>query len=201
LAVQPEVLVMSHALTGWIDRLLAKPIRYLFETPARLFKGYVEPGMTVLDVGCGAGYYSLGMAKSVGPTGRVIAVDAEAEAVVALRKKAEESKVSERIETRVCGGQDLGVRDLSGRVDFALAVYVVHHAEDPGLLMKDVHRALKPGGRFLIVEPRHHASPAECESTEALARAAGFALGDHPTLKRDWAVTLVKERTNAGGRC
>jgi ubiquinone/menaquinone biosynthesis C-methylase UbiE len=184
--------VVSGAFTGWIDRILAKPVRYLFETPGRLLKDYVTDGMTVLDVGCGAGYYSLGMAKSVGPKGRVIAVDTETEAVTSLRNKAEKAGLCERIETRVCSEHDLGIRDLSNQVDFALAVYVVHHAKDPGSLMGDVHRALRPGGRFLVVEPRHHASPAECESTEAAARGAGFALADHPRLHRDWAVSFVK---------
>ena len=183
---------MSGVFTGWIDRILAKPIRYLFETPARLLKGYVKHGMTVLDVGCGIGYYSLGMAQSVGPKGRVIAVDTETETIATLRRNAEEAGLSERIETRVCSGQDLGISDLSGQVHFALAVYVVHHARDASSLMSDVHRALRPGGKFLVIEPRHHASAAECESTEAAARAAGFALGEHPRLKRDWAVTFVK---------
>ncbi len=183
---------MSNAFTEWIDRILAKPIRYLFETPARLLKGYVNYGMTVLDVGCGAGYYSLGMAKSVGPKGRVIAVDTETNTIATLRKKAEEAGLSERIETRVSSEKDLGVRDLSGLVDFALAVYVIHHARDVSSLMGGVHRALRPGGKFLVVEPRHHASTAECDSTEATARDAGFALAEHPRLKRDWAVTFVK---------
>jgi ubiquinone/menaquinone biosynthesis C-methylase UbiE len=183
---------MSGFLTGWIDRILAKPIRYLFETPARLLKDHVERGMTVLDVGCGAGYYSLGMARSVGPEGRVIAVDTDKEAVTDLRGRAEKAGLAERIEARVCRAEDLGIGDLNGEVDFALAVYVVHHAEDANSLMSDVYRALKPGGKFLVVEPRHHASPAERESTEGVARAAGFALADHPRLKRDWAVTFVK---------
>lgn len=183
----------SGVFTGWIDRILTKPIRYLFETPARLLKGYVKHGTTVLDVGCGTGYYSLGMARSVGPKGRVIAVDIEAEAIAALRRKAEEAGLSERIETRICSAQNLGIPDLSGQVDFALAVYVIHHARDASSLMNDVHRALKQGGKFLVVEPRHHASPADCESTEAAARGAGFALADYPKLKRDWAVIFVKE--------
>jgi ubiquinone/menaquinone biosynthesis C-methylase UbiE len=187
-----EAAVMSGFFTGWIDRILAKPIRYLFETPTRLLKGYVTDGMTVLDVGCGAGYYSLGMARIVGPKGRVIAVDTETEAIAALRGKAEEAGLSDRIETRVSSGQDLGIHDFSGQVDFALAVYVIHHAEDAGSLMSDVQRALRPGGKFLVVEPRHHASVTECESIETTARAAGFGLAEHPRLKRDWAVTFLK---------
>ncbi len=186
----PEV--MNNVFTGWIDRILAKPIRYLFETPARLLKSYVKPGMMVLDVGCGTGYYSLGMAQSVGHKGRVIAVDTEIEAIATLRKSAKEAGLSKRMETRICSGQDLGIRDLSGQVDFALAVYVVHHAKDANSLISDVHRALRPNGKFLVVEPRHHASPEECESIEATACTTGFVLADHPKLKRDWAVTFVK---------
>ena len=132
------------------------------------------------------------MAQLVGPKGRVIAVDTETEAIATLRRKAEEAGLSGQIETRVSSEQDLGVRDLSGQVDFALAVYVVHHAGDVSSLMSDVHGALRPGATFLVVEPRHHASAAECESSEAAARTAGFAVVEHPRLKRDWAVTFVK---------
>jgi ubiquinone/menaquinone biosynthesis C-methylase UbiE len=131
---------MGHLFTGFIDRILAKPIRYLFETPTRLLKGYIKHGMTVLDVGCGAGYYSLGMAQSVGPKGRVISVDTQPEAIATLMKKAEQVGLSERIETRICSEQDLGISGLSGQIDFALAVYVLHHAADTSSLMNDVYR-------------------------------------------------------------
>jgi len=149
--------------------------------------------MTVLDVGCGVGYYSLGMVQLVGTKGRVVAVDTETEAIATLRRKVEEVGLSKRIETRVCTYQDLGIRDLNSQVDFALAFYVVHHAKDVSSLMSDVHRALRLGGKFLVVEPRHHASAADCEFTEAAAHAAGFALAEHPRLKRDWAVTFAKD--------
>jgi ubiquinone/menaquinone biosynthesis C-methylase UbiE len=180
-------------LTGWIDRILAKPIRNVWETPRRLLMPYMEEGMSVLDVGCGAGFYSLGIARLVGPTGRVFSVDADAEAVAALKKKAEDAGFAERIETRICSSQDLGVSDLRGHVDFALAVYVVHHAANADTLMSDVYGALKRGRKFLVIEPKHHASAVECEAIEASARRAGFAVGSHPRLARDWAVVFVKD--------
>jgi len=179
-------------LTAWIDRILAKPIRYLLESPRRLLKGYVKTDMTVLDVGCGAGYYSLGMARLVGDQGRVIAVDTQAEPVAALREKAERAALSGRIEPRVCSEQSLDISDLASQVDFALAVYVVHHAKDTPSLMSSVYEALKPAGKFLVIEPKHHASATEREATESAAWLAGFALADHPSLKRDWAVVFIK---------
>jgi SAM-dependent methyltransferase len=183
---------MGSLWTGWIDRILARPIRYLFETPGRLLRGYVQPAMTVLDVGCGTGYYSLGMARLVGTTGRVVAVDTEAGVIATLKERAEQAGVARRIEARVATEHDLGVSDLGGRVDFALAVYVIHHAADLAGLVADVHSALKPGGRFLVIEPRHHASAREREAIEDAVREAGFLFEEHPRLKRDWAVVFVK---------
>jgi ubiquinone/menaquinone biosynthesis C-methylase UbiE len=182
----------SGVLTRWIDAVLRKPLRRLVETPRRMLKSYVKPGMTVLDVGCGAGDHSLGMAKLVGSNGRVVSVDLDTENIATLKERAARAKLSGRIQARVCKEQDLEIHDLAGEVDFALAVYVVHHAADAAGLMRDVHGALKPGGILLIVEPRHHASPAECHATESAAQQAGFTILDHPKLWRDWAVRLAK---------
>jgi SAM-dependent methyltransferase len=182
----------SCTLTSWLDRILAKPIRYLFETPKRLLKGYLAEGMTVLDVGCGEGFFSLGMGRLVGPTGRVISVDTESEAIGILRSKAKKAGLSGRIEARVCAEEDLKIDDLNGQVDFALAVYVVHHAKDAAILMSNVHQALKPGGKFLVVEPGHHASARERTNIESTARKAGFAPDGYPALRRDWAVVFAK---------
>jgi SAM-dependent methyltransferase len=146
----------------------------------------------VLDVGCGKGFYSMGMARLVGANGRVISVDVRTEALEALRIEAAQVRLSERIEPRLGTDSDLAIDDLAGGVDFALAVYVVHHAADPARLMGNVHRALKPGGVFLVVEPRHHASAAECEATETTARESGFTIAGHPKLRRDWAVCFTK---------
>jgi ubiquinone/menaquinone biosynthesis C-methylase UbiE len=180
------------AATRWIDWILGGPIRHLLEKPERMLKAYVGPGMTVLDVGCGAGYHSLGMAALVGSNGRVVSVDTQPQNVETLKQKAARAGLLGRIEPRLCGHLDLAIDDLDGQVDFALAVYVVHHAAEANRLMSNVHRALKPGGIFMVVEPRHHSSASECDATETAARDAGFAVAGHPRLRRDWAVTFVK---------
>ena len=59
--------------------------------------------------------------------------------------------------------------------------------------MAQVHGALKPGGMLLIVEPRHHASVDECETTEVKAQQCGFSLVDRPKLVRDWAALFVRD--------
>jgi ubiquinone/menaquinone biosynthesis C-methylase UbiE len=182
----------SGNLTRWIDWLLMRPLRYILEKPERALKDYVTPGMTVLDVGCGEGLYSLGMARLVGPNGCVVSVDTRAAVIDTLRLRAARAGVLPRMQLRICSEQDLAIDDLIGQVDFALAVYVIHHAQNAGLLMRNVYRALRPGGTFLVVEPRHHASATEREATESAAKETGFTVVDHPKLRRDWAVRLEK---------
>jgi ubiquinone/menaquinone biosynthesis C-methylase UbiE len=182
----------SGILTRWIDAVLRKPLRRLIETPRRMLKGYVKPGMTVLDVGCGSGDHSLGMARLVGSNGRVVSVDTQTERIATLKERADRAGLSGRIQARICKEHDLEIGDLAGEIDFALAVYVLHHASDAVGLMKNIYGALKPGGILLVVEPRHHASPAECQATESAAQEAGFTIVDHPKLWRDWAVRFAK---------
>jgi 2-polyprenyl-3-methyl-5-hydroxy-6-metoxy-1,4-benzoquinol methylase len=128
--------------------------------------------MTVLDIGCGSGFFSLGMARMAGSNGKVVSVDLRSERIRDLEMHASKAGLSGRIDARVCSDHNLGIGDFARQVDFALAFYVVHHAADAAGLMAGVHSALKQGGKFMIVEPGHHASAAECESVEAIARQA-----------------------------
>lgn len=176
-----------------LDHLVAGPFRRYFQNPRRILKDYVKPGLTILDVGAGRGFFSIGMAKMVGPSGLVIAVDLKAERITELKRRASQAGVSERIEARVGRERSLQIDEFDGRVDFALAYYVVHHAPDVGALMAEIFRMLKAEGKFLIVEPGHHASAEYCAATETAAKQAGFIPIDHPRLVRDWAVLLAKK--------
>lgn len=184
--------MVRKMLSRWIDCVVEKTLRCLWQNPRRILRDYVKAGMTVLDVGCGAGFFSLGMARMVGPDGRVVCVDLQTDAVKSLEGRAAEAGLSERIDTRVCNDRSLEVDDLAGQVDFALAFYVVHHASDVPALMTQVYDALKLGGTFLIVEPEHHASAEVCEATQARAQQAGFAFVDSPRMLRAWAALFVK---------
>jgi ubiquinone/menaquinone biosynthesis C-methylase UbiE len=179
--------------TYLLDYLVAGPFRRYFQNPKRILRDYVKPGMTVLDVGAGKGFFSIGMAKMVGPSGRIIAVDLEAERIAELKRRASLAGLSERIEARVGRERSLEIDEYAGRIDFALAYYVVHHAPDVDTLMAEIYKMLKTGTNFLIVEPGHHASPEYCAATEEAAKQAGFTPAGHPRLIRDWAVLLSKK--------
>jgi ubiquinone/menaquinone biosynthesis C-methylase UbiE len=176
-----------------LDHLVAGPFRRYFQNPKRILKDYVKPGMTVLDVGAGTGFFSIGMAKMVGTAGQVVAVDLKAERIAELKRRASRAGVSERIEARIGRERSLEIDEFVGHVDFALAYYVVHHAPDVGALMAEIYGMLKAEGKFLIVEPGHHASAEYCAATETAAKKAGFTPIGHPRLVRDWAVLLSRK--------
>lgn len=182
----------SRTISYWLDHVVSKFLRRLFQNPKRILRDYVKPGMTVLDAGAGKGYFSLGMARMVGSTGRIVAVDLETQKIESLKKRAAHARLSERIDARVCNERSLAIDELARQVDFALAYYVVHHAPNVEALMAEVYKVLKPGGKFLIAEPCHHASAEYCAAIKAVAQQAGFVLTDHPKLTRDWAVLFIK---------
>jgi len=149
--------------------------------------------MMVIDVGCGDGHFSLAMAGMVGKDGKVISVDLQAEAIANLKIQGIKAGLLDRIDARICSDSSLAIDDLAGQVDFALAFYVIHHAADAPMLMTQINEALKPKGTFLIVEPGHHATANECETTETAALQSGFSLIDHPKMPRDWAALFEKD--------
>ncbi|MFY9643515.1 MAG: hypothetical protein WCD20_15720 [Rhodomicrobium sp.] len=59
----------------WMGYLLASPIRKWWQDPARILSPYVRAGMTVLEPGPGMGFFTLEIARLVGPSGRLVAVD------------------------------------------------------------------------------------------------------------------------------
>ena len=61
----------------WLAYTFDNALRRLFQRPEPMLAAYVQTGMTAMDVGCGMGYFSIGMAKMVGSSGKVIAVDVQ----------------------------------------------------------------------------------------------------------------------------
>jgi ubiquinone/menaquinone biosynthesis C-methylase UbiE len=166
----------KHVCPFWLGYLLLNPLRKLLENPETLLGPFVRPGMTVLEPGCALGYFTLPLARMVGPLGRVIAVDIQPRMLAVLARRAHKAGLSEPIETRVASPSGLGVGDLKHCVDFAAALHVVHEMPDPGGFFDEIHQALKPGGRLLVVEPKGHVSKEAFNQTVELAEHAGFTI-------------------------
>lgn len=108
----------------------------------------VEAGQTVLDLGSGAGLDLLIAAEKVGPTGRVIGVDMTDDMIAAARRNAEEAGFAEIIEVRKGHIEQLPVDD--GSVDWVISNCVINLSPDKPAVFRELHRVLRPGGRFSV---------------------------------------------------
>jgi ubiquinone/menaquinone biosynthesis C-methylase UbiE len=175
----------GHVCPFWLGYLLLNPLRKLLENPERLLGTFVRSGMTVLEPGCAMGFFTLPMARMVGASGRVIAVDVQPGMLSVLSRRAGKAGLSERIEIRTATAAGLGVEDLSHSVDFAAALHVVHEIPDPGAFFDQVRQALKPGGRLLVIEPRGHVSTAAFSRTVTLSEQSGLIIDtDYLDIRR-----------------
>jgi len=166
----------EHVCPVWVGHLLASPVRKLFQNPRKILGPYVREGMTVLDVGCAMGFFSLPLAQMVGETGRVVCVDVQQPMLDALRRRARKAGYVDRIDPHLCSPDSLGLDHMNGTVDFTLASAVVHETPDPARFFSEIHALLKPGGRLLVSEPRAHVSQRAFRDTLACARQHGFTL-------------------------
>ncbi len=111
----------------------------------------LRKGQVACDLGAGNGYHTLRMAKKVGPTGKVLAIDIQPEMLGLLKTRAAQQGVT-NVETVLSEPDDpkLG----SSRCDLILLVDVYHELSDPAVMLEKMKAALKPGGRIALVEFR-----------------------------------------------
>lgn len=171
----------TSRICSWkIAFALDNPIRRLIHNPQKILGGYIESGQIVLDLGCGPGTFSVAMAKMVGESGKVIAVDVQEEMLKLVREKAARQGLESRIVTHKSGPGGIG---LSEKVDFALAFYMVHEVPDAGAFLKEVASLIKPNGKLLIVEPKMHVSAEAFERTVEIARRTGLKIVSDPRVR------------------
>jgi ubiquinone/menaquinone biosynthesis C-methylase UbiE len=147
----------------------------LIESPERLLAPLVRPGMTVVEPGCGMGFFTLPLAQLVGPTGKVVSMDLQPRMIDGLRRRARRARLLDRIHASVCAEDDLGLAAFAGTADLAVAIYMLHEIPDVSRLLAQLYAALRPSGLLLVLEPKGHVSPEALARTLALAAAAGFA--------------------------
>ncbi len=184
-----------HLCPWWLGYLLDNPARRWVHPPDMLGR-WVRPGMTVLDLGCCHGQFSLAMARMVGPEGRVIAVDLQAAMLAVLATRASKAGLADRVDIRQASARGLGVSEA---LDFALAFYVLHEVRDQAGVLRGLARALKPTGRLLVLEPIIHISHRHFEAELTLAEEAGLALLERPTARFSRAALLAPRATEDGG--
>lgn len=183
----------EHVCPWWLGYLLASPIRRMLYDPHKILAPYVRNGMTVLEPGPGMGFFTLELARLVGPSGRVVALDLQPKMLEGLKRRAAKAGLLEHIVARQVSGNSLGLTDIAGKVDFALVFAMVHELPAAAPFFVEVATALKPGACLLFAEPRGHVKAAQFEAELQAALRAGLKPVEHPSIRRSLAVLMKKE--------
>jgi 2-polyprenyl-3-methyl-5-hydroxy-6-metoxy-1,4-benzoquinol methylase len=183
----------EHVCPWWIGYLLASPVRrWMTEKPESLLGPYVQEGMTVLEPGPGMGFFTLPLARMVGPKGRVVAADIQPKMLSSLERRAQKAGLLDRVEARRALPDDLAVADLKDRIDFVLAFAVVHETPSAEAFFRQAAAALKPGGVVFFAEPSGHVKQAAFEKELEAARQAGLEIVARLCVRRSHAAVLRK---------
>lgn len=182
----------EHVCPWWLGYFLINPLRRWRQDPHKILSPHVREGMTVLEPGPGMGFFTLELARLVGASGRVIAVDVQPKMLDKLRQRAAKCGLHDRIETRVVGKDSMGLDDLQGRVDFALAFAVVHEVPPRAQFFRQVAATLKPGGILLLAEPKGHVNAARFDAELKSAGDERLTVIEHPRISGSHAALLRK---------
>lgn len=185
---------MAHRICPiWIAYFLACPVRKMFQNPEKILGSYVREGMTVADIGCAMGFFSLPLARMVGAEGKVICSDIQENMLKSLERRAEKAGLSDRILTRLCSEDSFNLHDFREQADFAMAFAVVHELPDIRRFFSEISEILKPGAKLLIAEPKGHVSKEEFEVTVSVAEQSGFELAGRPRIAYSHSAFLEKK--------
>ena len=112
----------------------------------------VKPGLDVADIGAGSGYYTVRLARRVGPTGHVFAEDVVPEYLERLTRRVTSEDLAATV--TVVRGDPHDPRLPPGSVDLALLVHMYHEVQQPYGLLWNLRPALRPGARVAVIDAR-----------------------------------------------
>lgn len=183
-----------------LARMIARqldPGRDAWQKPAAVVRALgLRRGDVVADVGAGPGYFTLRLARAVGPTGHVFGVDPEPAVLDVLRRRLAEARVANV--TPVLGAAEDPLLP-AGRCRLVLTVDTYHHLDDGPAYLRRLRRALARGGRLAAIDFERRETPVgppvehrvARERFLADARRAGFALDrEHRLLPYQYFVML-----------
>ena len=145
----------------------------------------ISDGKSVADIGAGSGWFTTVAAKQVGPTGKVLAVDINPEAIAYINKRAQEEGLSNI--TTIMGSAD-NPNLPAGSVDAVLLLKTYHEVARPVDLMRNLHGALRPDARVGIIDRKGNGENHGVDTKVVISEmdSAGYRLtGEHDDLVKD----------------
>jgi ubiquinone/menaquinone biosynthesis C-methylase UbiE len=151
-----------------------------------------KPGMAVADVGAGTGLFTLLFAKAVKPGGRVYAVDISQAFIEYIRERAKDEGL-DNVTAILTGGTETELPEAA--LDLVYTCDTYHHFEHPAQTLQSIRKALKPGGRLVVIDfekipgethqQRMEHVRADKSAVIREIEAAGFAFAEEKKLMRE----------------
>ncbi|MGH8007894.1 MAG: class I SAM-dependent methyltransferase, partial [Candidatus Binatia bacterium] len=136
-----------------LDQYLAlfeEPQRDEWQQPDAVIQALkLKPGQVVADIGASSGYFSLRLARAIGPQGTVFALDFAANTIDYLRQRVAKENV-QNVQAILVPHHDPLLID--GSLDLAFLCNTYHHLEDRDVYLRKLRKGLKPDGRVVIVD-------------------------------------------------
>jgi ubiquinone/menaquinone biosynthesis C-methylase UbiE len=181
----PYVCPSRHA--GSLDN----SFRRWLQNPQKILKPYIKEGMTVIDLGCGPGVFTVEIANLVHESGKVIAADLQDGMLEIVAGKLKGTELEKRVTLHKCQEKSIG---LIEKADFILAFWMVHEVPDHERLFEEFKVILKPGGKVFIIEPKMHVTRAAFGKMTAGLINAGFEIIERPRVFFSRAILLTHKK-------
>lgn len=175
-----KLLNKGHVCPWWLCFTFDNPLRKIIHDPVKILSPYVHKGDTVIDIGPGMGYFTIPLARLVGASGQVIAVDIQQRMLSALAVRAQKHSVSAIINTHLAQPDSLGFHD---KADFILAFWMAHEVPDQNRFLSEISDLMKPEGLFLLVEPLIHVSRKNFTRVVNMAKEVGCVIKEFPEIR------------------
>ena len=152
-ALKDDARFQAVAKAVWLKGylwLLERKERDAYQKPDEVMRALApRPGERVADVGAGSGYFTLRLARAVGSTGSVLAVDVNPDLLAFLESRVKEAGLS-NVRTLVVGKDDPSLPP--GGIDTVFMVDTLHYLEDRVAWLRKVRSGLAPGGRVVVID-------------------------------------------------
>jgi len=170
---------MSHICSHDHVKMMDNVFRWWIHNPLKIYEPFVKTGMNVLDLGCGGGFTSIGMAKLVGETGNVTALDLQQEMLDIVKSRAERDRLLDRFSFHKSEPDTL---NLPGKFDFINAFYMVHETPDTKAFLSEVARLMHDETRFFVAEPKFHVNIDAFNQMTEIAEGIGMTVESRPRI-------------------
>ena len=179
----------KHTCPAWGAVGLDNSIRKWMHHPQKILKPYIKEGMTVLDVGCGPGFFSIEIAKMLNGSGKVIAADVQEAMLDKVRKKIKGTNLEQTVYLHKSDFESIGVAE---KVDFVLAFWMLHEVRNQKKFLDELTSILNPNGLLFIIEPKIHVSKTQFDTAVDLIKKNGFTIVESPKVFFSRAIVFTK---------